>query len=57
MDKKIGKADESRRSFLKKAGALAVTAPAAGLILNAVSTPALAQVASGSTQPPPSTED
>jgi hypothetical protein len=37
-----------KRKFLKQAGALAITAPAAGMILSAASKPALAAVASGS---------
>jgi len=46
-DKQTEKTNEDRRSFLRKAGTMAVTAPAAGLILNAATTPAYAAVASG----------
>ncbi|MFT7175503.1 MAG: hypothetical protein ACJAUG_001504 [Halioglobus sp.] len=41
-----------KRKFLKQAGALAITAPAAGMILSAASKPALAAVASGSAPAP-----
>ena len=40
--------DNSRRDFLKKAGKSAVIAPAAGVILSAAQSQALAQVGSGS---------
>jgi hypothetical protein len=42
-----------KRKFLKQAGALAITAPAAGMILSAASKPALAAVASGPIKAPP----
>jgi hypothetical protein len=47
--------DADRRKFIKRAGAMAVTAPAAGMILSAASRPALAQAASGR-QPEPEPE-
>lgn len=50
--------DLQKRKFLKQAGTLAITAPAAGLILSAASKPALATAASGGgapvVRPPPS---
>ena len=39
--------DSSRRDFLKKAGKSAVIAPAAGVILSAAQSQALARVGSG----------
>ncbi len=45
-DKKLV-VDASKRTFIKRAGTLAVTAPAAAMILSAASRPALAQVPSG----------
>ena len=41
-------AGQDRREFLKNAGKVAVTAPAAALILNAATVPGVAQAQSGS---------
>jgi hypothetical protein len=42
MDKKPEATRETRRKFLKKAGTIAATAPAAALLLSASSKPAMA---------------
>ena len=48
------KATSERREFLKKVGKVALTAPAAALLLSTANMPAHAQTApSGTQQPPP----
>jgi hypothetical protein len=44
--------DDSRREFLNRAGKVAVTAPAAALLLAASTRSSQAQTRSGSTPPP-----